>query len=432
MARSSRHDAAWPNGGAHLLALDGVRGIAILLVLAFHFTVYGGMKPAMLADGIYYRLASAGWVGVDLFFVLSGFLITGILADTRDGLHYFRTFYARRVLRIFPLYYGFLVLVLLVLPALVGPTLGTRSLTASQRWYWSYLSNVLHARHGWPTSDLPNYVLGHFWSLAVEEQFYLFWPPLVFFLSRSALRRVCVGLIVASFALRAAIALTANPTAAYVLTPARMDALAIGGWIALTARESGGLQELRRWARPIALISGVGIVALFLWRGELGTNDLPVQLAGFLLLACLFGAMLVFAVTAEPASRYGALVTHPVLRFFGRYSYGLYVFHHPLIFVLRRLGFSVTLFPAVLGSQLIGQAAYLTGATALTLGLAFVSWRLYESQLLKLKTFFPYASEQQPCAAPAPAQRLRWPRKIVSGVGMARAARSTSSSLTVR
>jgi peptidoglycan/LPS O-acetylase OafA/YrhL len=405
MAPSPRHDAASSirrlletpsvgraGGGVHVLALDGVRGIAILLVLAFHLTVYGGMKPAGLADGIYYRIASTGWVGVDLFFVLSGFLITGILADTRDGLHYFRNFYARRALRIFPLYYGFLLLVLVVLPALFGPTLGTRSLTANQGWYWSYLSNVLYARQGWPTSDLHNYVLGHFWSLAVEEQFYLFWPPLVFLLSRSALQRVCVGLIVASFALRGAIALTVDPTAAYVLTPARMDALAIGGWIALTGREGGGLQGLRRWAGPIALMSGIAILVLFLWRGGLETNDRPVQVAGFLLLACLFGAMLVFAVTAGPASRYGALLSNPVLRFFGRYSYGLYVFHHPLILVLRQLGFSVTLFPTVLGSQLIGQAAYVSGATALAFGLAFVSWHLYESKLLKLKSFFPYAS----------------------------------------
>jgi peptidoglycan/LPS O-acetylase OafA/YrhL len=358
----------------------------------FHFTFYGGGRPETLVDIIYVRFASAGWIGVDLFFVLSGFLITGILVETRDSRHYLRNFYARRVLRIFPLYYGFLLLVLVVLPCFLAPASAT-SLKAGQIWHWTYLSNVLYGRTGWPNSDLPNYFLGHFWSLAVEEQFYIFWPLLVLLLGPKRLTRVCAGLVVLSVALRAGIALAGNPTAAYVLMPARMDAFAIGAALAVVAGERRGLETLRRHAPAIMVVSSVAVMSLF-WRNGLDPEDLAVQLIGFTMLASFFAAMILFAITTSPSSRYNAVLTNRILRFFGRYSYGIYVFHHPLILFLRWCRVTATTVPAVFGSHMFGQIAYMIIATSATVSVAYLSWHLVERRFLKMKSSFAYARNE--------------------------------------
>ncbi len=119
----------------HVPALDGIRGLAILLVVTYHTVLYGGIKPAVLVDRLFYRLSTVGWSGVDLFFVLSGFLITGILYDAKGGERFFRNFYARRILRIFPLYYGFLFLFFVVLPSLTWVSPQFRALQQNQIWY---------------------------------------------------------------------------------------------------------------------------------------------------------------------------------------------------------------------------------------------------------------------------------------------------------
>src|SRR6266704_2509367 len=155
--------------------LDGVRGIAILLVMFFHFA---NMKPASKIDGYFYAFTHYGWSGVDLFFVLSGFLITGILVDARGSPSYFKAFYARRALRILPAYYGFLFVIFVVLP-LLGLGAGANYMLARQHqgWYWLHLTNVMMA-----IGEIPGHGSNpstRFWSLAVEEQFYFLWPAIV-------------------------------------------------------------------------------------------------------------------------------------------------------------------------------------------------------------------------------------------------------------
>lgn len=155
-----------PETREHIPRLDGVRGIAILLVLLHHFT-----DDREKLTGIARRLflvTDAGWVGVDLFFVLSGYLITRILLSTKESPRYFTTFYGRRALRIFPLYYAVLVAVLLILPRLVPPTPELDAILGRQVFLWTYLSNWVR-----DTFNSDYAALKHFWSLSVEEQFYL-------------------------------------------------------------------------------------------------------------------------------------------------------------------------------------------------------------------------------------------------------------------
>jgi peptidoglycan/LPS O-acetylase OafA/YrhL len=159
-------DSRVPVAMRHVPELDGVRGLAILMVLFFHFRVGHGLPPATVrVDRLFAAVCSAGWIGVDLFFVPSGFLITGILYGAKGNSHYFRNFYARRCHRIFPLYYIALVVLLGIIPRLADLGRGLVPSRTSAVACATYLSNVWIAHHGWPTSGL----VGHFWSLAVED-----------------------------------------------------------------------------------------------------------------------------------------------------------------------------------------------------------------------------------------------------------------------
>ena len=229
-ARRAHADS--PGARPHLPVLDGVRGAAILMVLCVHFI---GDAPAYTAmERALVKVANYGIWGVDLFFVLSGFLITGILYDSKGSPRYFRDFYVRRTLRIFPLYYGVLVILFLVLPALPAPYPPALAESAHhQAWLWLYSSNVYLAIHrAWV---LP--YVGHFWSLAVEEQFYLIWPLVVLSFGRRWLLRICVVVAVLALALRTGLsAAGAGDVAQVVLTPCRFDALCAGGFLALAVR----------------------------------------------------------------------------------------------------------------------------------------------------------------------------------------------------
>ncbi|HEV3048908.1 MAG TPA: acyltransferase, partial [Longimicrobium sp.] len=327
-----------PHGGTapaaeagHIPALDGLRGCAVLGVLLLHFTSAMG-APAGAPARLVKQAFSLGWTGVDLFFVLSGFLITGILADARETPHRFRTFYARRALRILPLYYAFIVL-LFVVPPLVGVRAYTISF-ADQLPYWLYLQNFR------PLNGPARELAAHLWSLAIEEQFYLVWPLLIFTLSRTAALRVCALCVAGAVAFRVAGAFTVDDLRSlYFLTPGRIDGLALGGMIALVMRGDGGPQRLRRMAPAALTVSAAAVAGAALHPSGFDPGGVYMVTVGYTALACFFGAVLVLALDGG-RSILPRLLSTPVLRFFGRYSYGLYVVHLPLIVLGRLAGIS--------------------------------------------------------------------------------------------
>lgn len=386
--------ANWlPRLGAHIPALDGLRGLAILLVLIRHQTVMSrSAGPAL--DEWFARIAEVGWSGVDLFFVLSGFLITGILCDSKQGPHYFRNFYIRRTLRIFPLYYAVVFFSLVILPNLpqgfVPPEKTERfgSIRGDEIFYWLYLSNFSIAAAG----EWRHGILDISWSLAIEEQFYILWPTVVFLLSRRSLMRLCGVLVALALAIRVGMTLSgANPIAIYVITPARMDELAIGAFIALAARGPGGILGLVPAARWIVAGTLPILVAGFLWRGGLEHDDPLVQTVGFTLLGLLFGALLVLSLAALPGSGRARLFQSSFMRSFGKYSYALYLFHLPLRALIRDTVYGKHQFLTLFGSQIPGQLVFYVAATALAFACALVSWHLLEKRFLRLKDSFPTA-----------------------------------------
>lgn len=385
--------AALPGAGVHLPALDGLRGIAILLVLAIHFTV---MQPLGPGDRVVFALARTGWIGVDLFFVLSGFLITGILLDSRERDRPLRTFYARRFLRIFPLYYGFLLVVFGLGPLVAPESEWLARSQADQLWHWAYLSNVLAALRGWQA--VPH--LGHFWSLAIEEQFYLLWPPAVLLLSRRRLIGLSAAMMAGSLVARAALLLAdASPIAVYSLTFTRWDGLLVGALIAVVGRGEAGMRPLLRWSGP-ALWMAVPALAAMVWSEPYRSHyGVAMQLVGYPLLALCFGALLVRVVAAPPGSPLQRALGGRVLGFFGRYSYGIYLLHVPLQGVLLSRGVSPRLLPPLWGSALPGQLLYWAVASGTTVSVALLAWHFWERPFLSLKGRFAYRDRPAPAGA---------------------------------
>lgn len=368
--------------------LDGLRGIAILLVLFFHTTLVGPGSP--VGSALFYTFRNWGWAGVDLFFVLSGFLITGVLLDSKAARpssgksHYFRNFYARRTLRIFPVYYSYLLLLLLLAPPVVFERVG-----GDWIWFGLFLQNFAMAGAG---DFVHTHFLDHFWSLAVEEQWYLFWPLVVLATTRRRLVTVCVGLVVFSLLLRIVL-LTQGvaPVAIHVLTPTRFDGLAVGALLACAARGPGGLGRWTPAARAVALASVLGLAAVVFAQSGLFFYVLPGTLtAGFTLLACLFGACLVLAVGAKPEGFTARVLSGRLLGMFGRYSYAIYVVHEAVrvIFVLTLQRFGIKPYVDQPG-QIWLQLLVYVGVIGLSVLVGAASWRFLERPLLGLKRHFP-------------------------------------------
>ena len=374
MADSARHN---------IPELDGLRGVAILLVFMTHLVALSIARGAGGVDGVVRWVARFGWTGVDLFFVLSGFLITGILLDSKGQPHCWRNYAARRLLRIFPLYYGALILVLVVVPRVVHwnePMYAT--LRANQWWYWTYLVNVLQVVKGGLATPLNT---SHFWSLCIEEQFYLVWPLVVLSASRPTLLKVAAAACVFGLFFRfGLVRSTLAPWDAYVLTPGRLDGLMAGGALAVAARE-GGLERLRVAAKPMLTASAALMVGLALWRG-MEYEDPVIAVAGFPLLALVFGSLLVLAVTSEGAL--GRVLRTRQLRSWGKYSYGLYVIHYPLLGAVN-YKFGGRLDGLTWGaSHLPGVVVRILVVIPLSYGLAWCSYHLYEKRFLGLKRYF--------------------------------------------
>ena len=365
-------------------ALDGLRGIAIILVLLHHMTYY---RPTSGIDALIGDVVFFFWTGVDLFFVLSGFLITGILLDTRDSERYFTTFYARRILRIFPLYYLVLFLAFVVLPKFpaVHPLLAGQADLPPQWPYWLYGANFLIADRGWVHGwvDVS-------WSLAIEEHFYLVWPLVIWLCPPRLVAVLCAVIILAEPAARVfARESMVHVLPIYVLTWFRLDGLAMGALLALAQRR-GLLPSLDRWAPVVAIAAVAGIIVCAIMGGHTWWWNRWMQQYGYSLIAIAAGAMLVSAISRPADSLWPRMLSAGWLRAFGKYSYCLYLIHAPVMRAVREYVFNPEEY-AMLGiAPWNAQVLFYGAATAPAFALAWLSWRWFEAPILGLKARFPY------------------------------------------
>ena len=369
----------------HLPLLDGVRGCAILLVLATHLA--SGTTAASGVDDVVLRALRAGWMGVDLFFVLSGFLITGILLDSRRDPHYFRVFFARRALRILPLYWLYLLLLLAAawrLPA----ELHRDTLLAGLPWHATYLTNVIVAIRGWD-----GFQTGHLWSLSVEEQFYLAWPTLVLVAGARRLRGATVRLMLWLPAVRAAaVAAGVLTLTTHLLTPFRADSFGAGALLAILIRD----EERERLLPRLRLAGTVAIgllLAIALHDRGLRYSSPLVRTSGYTLLALGFASLVERALHAAPGSALARTLGSRLLRSVGRYSYSIYLFHPPVLLAFDTLVFDRTDLPVIAGSRLPAFAVYSVAFTAVMWVIGFTTWWTFERHFLRLKRHFPYSAD---------------------------------------
>jgi peptidoglycan/LPS O-acetylase OafA/YrhL len=372
-----------PHERRHIAALDGLRGVAILLVLWFHY--YGAVQSHAILpfDKLVIRLINVGWIGVDLFFVLSGFLITGILLDAKGGKGYFRNFYARRALRIFPLYYGFLFLMLVLIPRVHPYRHDTSETMRDQAWLWLYGTNIAQTFFHRPLTGFTP-----MWSLAVEEHFYLVWPAVVFLVPRRRLMAVCLSVFLFALALRAIFLWNGIWPASFTLC--RADSLALGAFVAAVVRGEG--PKHIKSVRYIMICCLIPLVWLFATAKDLSSVDQRMAVIGYSLLGIVM-ACVVFLVAIPDAMPWLArLLRTTWLRSIGKYSYAMYIFHWTLIPLVAKFFVQFGLEPRI-GSRFIAQLPFAIFSTILCYLLAFASWHLYEKHFLKLKRFFEYGTE---------------------------------------
>jgi peptidoglycan/LPS O-acetylase OafA/YrhL len=332
--------------------LDGLRALAVVAVLVSHLTAFG---------------ESGGGYGVALFFVLSGYLITGILLRCRaameDGqslLMTLRQFYVRRGLRILPIVY-------LVLAA--GCLLGDPEIRKLIWWHLGYVSNFLFAVQGYPAKT------AHFWSLAVEEQFYLVCPLFVILCPRRAMAACIGGLIVASAVFRI-IPAPLGVTFPEMLTPTVSDALCFGALLTLSEGDRL-LARIIDWAGPFAAVFTAASILGLTPHDAVGTSSI------------YFCRGLAFAWVIGLAVRGGApplnkILGSPVPTYIGKISYGIYVYHP----------FVDALYAHAVERWQVGSmhwAARFSVVTLASIGLAAISWRFFEAPINSLKRYFPYS-----------------------------------------
>jgi peptidoglycan/LPS O-acetylase OafA/YrhL len=417
--------------GRKLRSLDGLRAIAVTLVF-FHHTK--NFIPVVGRTTFYIQsYVWQGWVGVDLFFVLSGFLITGILLDTREASNYFRGFYTRRILRIFPLYYLVLIGIIAGSQVLTNIHAQHAQVIASlvplpeDRWvYFCFLTNWTGL---WKAQWGPGFgsILAHFWSLAIEEQFYFVWPLTVWLVRPRAIpwiAGIVAGLsaiIRLAWAAHVGVQMLVPPQSVEIAlaTICRLDGLFIGALCAYFFRDPKLMLRIRKWLPWIAIL---GIGSFPLAFSAMLFFPLPVKTliyglspavphamedairlfllyGGYTLLALGFGALVLLAAHTEADSSWmQKLLQSRFLAPIGVYSYGIYVFHVPILglantFLISRLSARNA------GDAAVVQCACLVVLAAASFVIAALSYELFEKRILGWKRYFVPQYAPAPCLA---------------------------------
>jgi len=351
-------------------ALDGLRGLASLLVVVYH------------NFGFINHYFFFGWIGLDIFFVLSGFLITDILLTTIGHPHYLKNFYVRRMLRVFPLYYAALIVFLLLLPRFSGMRPFFSYYVENQAFLWVYLQNWLYVFEPPPQFQT---TLNHLWSLAVEEQFYLLWPLLILLIKKPKYLLLFIGaLLVLVIALRYQAWTSHLEKMSYynLYTFTRIDGICIGCMIAILQRINP--RFLANYTGLIVL-AFAGFNFLFFFFNRENDFTFPyLAIVGYSTISMLFG-LLVYDIVHKRTRVFITVFGNRILQFLGRVSYGCYIVHWPLYLIaspfVHRWLTPYTGLPLrnFLVSSVLTGLAYFLG---------YLSYRYFETRFLRFKKHF--------------------------------------------
>lgn len=351
--------------------LDGLRGVAIGLVLIWHYGV--NLLPPGPARRICERWLWFFWSGVDLFFVLSGFLIAGILLDHARDQRYFSTFFVRRACRIFPVYYLTLACCFIASSSLRLPGPADAWLWGDRPSLWPYLTFLQNWSMAFGGSFGPS-ATSATWSLAVEEQFYLILPLMIAFISRRNLLGLTIVSILAAPAMRLILDQRIDRLADFVLLPGRIDSLAWGVGLAIWVRSAAARSVLyeRRVIRRLCL------AGIWIFIFSIDGDTLPGQYVNSLL-SMAYGLLLAEVLASQGAGPIAGVLRFRMLRWLGLGSFSLYLFHQPLLGLIH--GLVLGRAPA-LGHGAANAATLL--AFLATCLLAALSYRFIETPWVRL------------------------------------------------
>ncbi len=370
-----------------IIALEGLRGIAILMIMLRHFYNEEIIRDAYPIIGpIITKLAIAGNYGVELFFVISGFLITNVLLDSKNGPNYYRNFYMRRFLRIFPLYYAVLFVIFFILPHLVTFDTAAKDITTRQIWFWTYLSNAPWAGGGWDNSAI--FRLGHLWFLCVVVHFYIIWPLIIYKYEQQTIVKICLAGMIVCLTARIFYTTAGWPEFFRWTTITKCDGLLWGSFLAVGLKQKNITNLIHEYTPIVALLSGLIFSALILVPRRLMWDTSQYWWTFMETVSVLFfGGVLLLALRETGALT--ALMKNKLLVTLGKYSYGLFIIHNICLPLFQRL-FKPTELAIKLDSPMMAQGIYYILTITSSLILAFATWHLYEKQFIKLKAFFAF------------------------------------------
>ncbi|MBO0952309.1 acyltransferase family protein [Fibrella forsythiae] len=347
----------------HLYELDGIRALAALMVIVYHFTVSLESNNGLLI--LIKKISIFGGTGPSLFFVLSGFLITRILLATRNNDSYFLIFYTRRALRIFPLYYLFLVVTYFIAP----PLLSTSTPPFNQQiWFWVYLQNIA-ATFRWPNAGP-----GQFWSLAIEEHFYIFWPIIIYTCSMSKIKSIIYIIIINAVLTRILLLNYGYATGYFTLT--MMDELAVGALLAIWELQG----KLKSQKNFITILAFTIVPGVCLWFMPSISGQTFIKIFKYIPLSFFYFSFLGILITLNENNLLKKLFRHRIATFTGKISYGLYVYHI-LCFELVRIHLNID-----------NIALYFILGLTATYVMSSISYYTFELKFLRLKDRFSYSS----------------------------------------
>lgn len=348
--------------GKFVKGFDGWRGVGILFVVLAH----------------YFPSAFIGaWVFMEMFFVMSGFLITGVLMDSKTKGNYYKRFMERRILRVFPLYYLCLFILFFLIPS---SWIDLSYYRSHQAWFWLYAENWLYAIDGWPTVK----ALHHFWSLAIEEQFYILWPLVVWLFTPKGLIRFCVFLFFFSIVFRnAGMRFGFVMPFPYVATLGRMEGITLGAIIAVMVRNPNWKAVLEKYTYVITVCSGLISLLIFCLAGSMKFQDPLHYTLNYTIVDIFFAGMITMTLCSGELAGWKKILNLPIFRQLGIMSYCIYIFHYPIQNMVETnfRGYFAHLTGSGIAAKLIADLM----AVLITIPVVFVFHKRVELPLWKIK-----------------------------------------------
>jgi peptidoglycan/LPS O-acetylase OafA/YrhL len=349
--------------GTYVKEFDGWRGVGISFVVLAHYIP---------------RFFIGSWVFMEMFFVMSGFLITGILMDSKSKVNYYRNFIGRRVVRVFPLYYLCLIILFFLIP---NKWLDLSYYRAKQAWFWLYIENWLYALDGWPKAR----GLHHFWSLAIEEQFYLTWPFFVSFFSSKGLLRFSVFLFFFSILFRnVGMHLGFVMPFPYVATFSRMEGITLGAMIAILVRTDKYLLE--KYVYPVTIVSGIVSAMGFVLARSMSFQHPVHYTFNYTFVDLFFAGMITLTMCDDQLVQWKRLLNTKLFKQLGIMSYCLYIFHYPIqnLIEYNYLGY----IQQHTGSENLSKLICVMIAFVITIPFVYLVHKKIEVPCWKLKKYF--------------------------------------------